>query len=42
MRCKRVIVGENFEKKKKTDERNNKKKKHGKKILGEIMGEKKT
>jgi hypothetical protein len=28
-------------KKRKTGERNNKKKKHGKKILGEIVGEKK-
>jgi hypothetical protein len=42
MRCEREIVGENFEKKKKTGKRNNKKKKHGKKILGEIVGEKKT
>jgi hypothetical protein len=43
MRCEREIVGENFEKKKeeKTGERNNKKK-HGKKIFGEIVGEKKT
>ena len=40
MRCEREIVGENFEKKK-TGERNNKKK-CGKKILGEIMGGKKT
>jgi hypothetical protein len=43
MRCEREIVGENFEKKKKKKQvRNNKKKKHGKKILGEIVGEKKT
>jgi hypothetical protein len=40
MICKREIVGENFEKKKK-QVRNNKKK-YGKKILGEIVGEKKT
>jgi hypothetical protein len=39
MRCEREIVGENFEKKKKV--RNNKKKR-GNKILGEIVGKKKT
>jgi hypothetical protein len=43
MRCEREIVVENFEKRKKEKigERNCKKK-HGKKILGEIIGEKKT
>jgi hypothetical protein len=41
MICEREIVGENFGKKRK-HVRNNikKKKKHGKKILGEIVGEK--
>jgi hypothetical protein len=37
----REIVGENFEKKRK-QMRNNEKKKCGKKILREIVGEKKT
>jgi hypothetical protein len=40
MRCEREIVGENFEKKKK-QVRETIKKIHGKKILGEIVGEKK-
>ena len=41
MRCEKEIVRENFEKKKKTGEINNKKK-SGEKILGDIVGEKKT